>query len=189
MEPKSIVSLNGARVTDTLFQITHDLPRFRLVLRFVKHWAKRRGIYSNVLGFLGGISWEILVAYVSNLHPTVSSPMLLCLVWKHFHEWTWPTPVYLQQPLLVPDEHGFVDTWQPSVPFLLSLSALLFLSARSADYGNVGDGTHAHYDPLLPLEQFQLQRLGNHSRHVLPLVFLLHRSSSLTEMGGGGGGC
>ena len=84
MEAKSILSINGARVTDSVFRLLTNVPRFRIALRLVKHWAKRRGIYSNVFGYLGGISWEIMLAHVANLpeNQTASAAVLLCKFWK-----------------------------------------------------------------------------------------------------------
>jgi hypothetical protein len=72
-EPSSR-SLNGVRVAQYLLSIlsssnnyctqTEQKHSFRIVLRTVKEWAKVHGLYSNVLGFLGGINWAILVAWV-----------------------------------------------------------------------------------------------------------------------------
>jgi poly(A) polymerase len=57
-------SLNGVRVAQFLLQIIPNLKSFRIVLKTVKAWAEVHGLYSNVLGFLGGVNWAILVAWV-----------------------------------------------------------------------------------------------------------------------------
>jgi poly(A) polymerase len=50
---------------------------FHLALKFLKEWAGRRGVYSNVSGYLGGINWAILTAYVCQLYPTGCAALIL----------------------------------------------------------------------------------------------------------------
>lgn len=65
----SIRSLNGRRVTDAILKHIPNIDNFQLTLRCVKLWAKNRGIYSNVLGYLGGVAYAILVAYICKMNP------------------------------------------------------------------------------------------------------------------------
>ena len=68
-------SLNGYRATVAMEQVVPNVKRFRLLLRLVKAWAKRRGLYGNMVGFLGGASWAILVAKVCQLEVDSSGPI------------------------------------------------------------------------------------------------------------------
>ena len=77
LDETSVRSINGVRVAQYLlstlettdknrknYDSATQVDNFRLTLRAVKEWARVHGLYSNVLGFLGGVNWAILVCWV-----------------------------------------------------------------------------------------------------------------------------
>jgi len=56
------------------------------------------GIYSNVLGYLGGVSWAMLVARTCQLYPNAVAATLIEKFFLVFSQWKWPQPVLLKQP-------------------------------------------------------------------------------------------
>merc|ERR1740138_325227 len=94
-----------------------DPETFRETLRCIKIWAKRRGIYSNVLGFYGGISWAILVARVCQLFPHFCPAALVKRFFRVYDRWNWKNPVVLcniQEESDVPGLMGF-KVWNPKI--------------------------------------------------------------------------
>ena len=79
-------------------------------LRAIKLWAKKHGIYSNVLGYLGGVSWAMLVARVCQLYPNADPSTLVSKFFLIFLKWEWPQPVLLKKP----EEAGLgYPMWDP----------------------------------------------------------------------------
>ncbi|KAL3816428.1 hypothetical protein ACHAXA_007364, partial [Cyclostephanos tholiformis] len=77
--------------------ILRRLDNFRLTLRLVKAWARNHGLYANVLGFLGGVNWAILVCWVCERNPDESPSRLLQIFFRTFAYWKWPVPVTLSK--------------------------------------------------------------------------------------------
>uniref|UniRef100_A0A8C0EQQ8 polynucleotide adenylyltransferase n=1 Tax=Bubo bubo TaxID=30461 RepID=A0A8C0EQQ8_BUBBB len=64
------------RVADEMLHLVPNEKNFQLTLCPIKLWAKRHGIYSNLLGFLGGVSWMMLVARTCPLYSSALASAL-----------------------------------------------------------------------------------------------------------------
>lgn len=97
LDEKSVRSLNGCRVADEILRLVPNISNFTYALRAIKLWAKNHGIYSNVLGYLGGVSWAILVARTCQLYPNTGPARLVQKFFLLYTKWEWPHPVVLKE--------------------------------------------------------------------------------------------
>ena len=72
---------------------------FKETLRLIKVWAKNRGVSSNAMGFLGGISWAIMLAKICQIFPYHKPSRLLFEFFNIYRLWDWKLfPVQLIKP-------------------------------------------------------------------------------------------
>lgn len=132
LDEREVRSLNGTRVTDEILQLVPEEKTFRYALRAIKLWAQRkrlshnlswisanslscdlgRAIYSNIVGFPGGVAWAMLVARVCQLYPHATGSVIVGKFFRIMNKWAWPQPV-----LLKPIEDGPLQmkVWNPKV--------------------------------------------------------------------------
>lgn len=110
LDERDVRSLGGSRVTDEILRLVPNVHVFRLALRCIKLWAGRRAIYANVLGFLGGVAWAMLVARICQLYPNEVAGAIVSRFFLILLQWKWPQPV-----LLKPIEDGPlpIRVWNP----------------------------------------------------------------------------
>lgn len=98
---KDMFAMNGPRVTELIELIMQDsFETFKVVVRALRLWAKRRGIYSNKMGYLGGVNFNILGAFICQLYPNLSAGALLHRFFEIFgRQWAWRNPHNLPQPV------------------------------------------------------------------------------------------
>lgn len=108
-------SLNGPRVTNLIAKLVSGTPEryqtFLTVVRCVRKWCKARGLYSNKMGYWGGVNINIAVAFCVQLYPLDCPAALLR---KFFlvlgHVWPWPKPMMLTKP----HDAGYgLTVWSP----------------------------------------------------------------------------
>ncbi|XP_030577861.1 poly(A) polymerase beta-like [Archocentrus centrarchus] len=68
-----------------------------------------RYIYSNKMGFLGGVSWAIMVARICQVYPNAAASTLVI---KFFSIWVWPVPIRLK---VVENCYYNLPFWNPGV--------------------------------------------------------------------------
>ena len=103
-DAETVRSLNGCRVTDQILSLVPNKEHFRLTLKAIKLWAEKRGLYSNVMGYLGGVAWAILVANICKMFPKLKPNKLIKKFFEIYSVWDWNNPIKLNE---IKREAGF----------------------------------------------------------------------------------
>lgn len=112
LDEKCILSLNGSRTTDEILKLVPNTETFHLALRCIKLWAKRRGIYSNAMGFVAGVALALLTARICQLYPNAAASTIVTRLFKIYQQWPWPQPVYLKP---IEDLPLQMKVWNPRI--------------------------------------------------------------------------
>lgn len=94
LDENSRKSLQGRRECEEILRVVPNVDKFRFVLRCIKLWAKRRGVYKNVMGYPGGFSYSVMVGAACKMLPEdASAQQILSHFFTVYRDWMWPTPV------------------------------------------------------------------------------------------------
>lgn len=122
----NILGIYGVRVAKKILDIVPNVDNFRVLLFIIKYWAKINGVYSNVLGFLGGISWTIMVAFVCKKYPNCNEYQLFELFFNIFANWDWSESINLVEDNSINCVNSIISIFTPIQPFQnTSLNVLL----------------------------------------------------------------
>ena len=198
-DAKSSVSLNGVRVTEAIlasigrggavpaaasaavatalsaapsshagrYEPQHT---FRIALITVKAWARARGIYGHMLGYLGGVNWALLVATLCKGTPTSSGPSVVdrgplhvrrALMFSIQH-YKWPTPWRLDTSIPV------LATWKAAAT--TAAAAASAVAAATADTSAAAAAEAASAMPIMTPCRPTMDSAHNVTRDTLAVI-------------------
>ena len=114
LDEQGVRSLNGSRVAEIVLRLIPNIDSFQVALRAIKHWARQRGLYSNVLGFLGGVNFAILVAFICQRYTNAAPSTLIEMFFMIFSRWSFRHPVMLTGNTLPSQNEDFESTFLSS---------------------------------------------------------------------------
>ena len=117
LDRQTVRSINGVRAGRRILSTVPDQEVFEALNLLVKRWAKARGVYSNIMGYPGGIAWALLSAHVCVRYPEKrgkgSVRWLFVRFFQIFSTWQWPNPVELCERVLAQSCPMDGEVWNP----------------------------------------------------------------------------
>lgn len=96
--PQQLRSINGYRTALYLGKkYVAKYKNYRDTLKAIKLWAKNKGIYSQIYGYLGGAAFSIMLAKICQLYPNYSALQLLDRFFFIYANWIWSIPVIIEK--------------------------------------------------------------------------------------------
>lgn len=89
-------SINGLRTCNYLKKNIKNYRNYQVVLKVIKMWAKNKGIYSQIYGYLGGAALSIMLTKICQLYPNYSPLQLLDRFFFIYANWVWTLPVMIE---------------------------------------------------------------------------------------------
>lgn len=115
LDEASVRSANAVRVAQQLLDHAPAKYEFRVALRFIKQWAKVRGIHGSQYGFPTGIGWAILVCNACQCFPNKNAAGILGAFYRMYKSWFVPgqsnTAIFLSEKRITSNEFG--QSWNP----------------------------------------------------------------------------
>jgi poly(A) polymerase len=123
---KKLYPISGLFENQSLKKHIPNFKDFQVLVSFVKCWANARHVYGKAFGFLGGISWTIMVIYFLNKTKDVEwsrlensssrFSRLVELFFAFYSKFTWTEPVSLINTQFVTD---FTWKYQKKSPVMI----------------------------------------------------------------------
>ena len=95
MPETSQSSLYGKIACDNIHNNLPNKETFKQVLKAVRFWAMRRGLYSVNCGYLSGITLAVMVGKICQMYPDLQASCLLYKFFDYYAESNWQTPVQM----------------------------------------------------------------------------------------------
>jgi poly(A) polymerase len=114
-----ILTINGPRTTEILTRLVEkQYNKFSIIVRSLRLFAKRKEIYSNKIGYLGGINFAILAAFACQQWPSKTASSCLFNLIMLLSSWPWPKQIQLckdyKQAFFIQKTH--IYPWTPDKP-------------------------------------------------------------------------
>ena len=101
MDMKSRKAFRGRRDNDYILSLFNEndalLQRFRDSVCIIKFWAKQKGIYSSIMGFLGGVCWTILVVRICLMFRKAEPSQIVRKFFEIYSKQNWDVPLSLTE--------------------------------------------------------------------------------------------